>query len=131
MLMTVMAMISTVPVLMTMFKLKGEEGKNRAEHILGRAVSRTQLLGSYFIISIVVGFVIRSLTAVGLWSAGSVVMEDGIAFGRIYGAAMVYLPALWMMTGLAVLLVGIVPRLTGLTRSEERRVGKEWRCGRG
>ena len=115
MLMTVMAMISTVPVLMTMFKLKGEEGKNRTEHILGRAVSRTQLLGSYFIISIVVGFVILSLTAVGLWSAGSVVMEDGIAFGRIYGAAMVYLPALWMMTGLAVLLVGIVPRLTGLT----------------
>src|SRR5690625_6004065 len=69
MLMTVMAMISTVPVLMTMFKLKGEEGKNRTEHILGRAVSRTQLLGSYFIISIVVGFVVLSLTAVGLWSA--------------------------------------------------------------
>ena len=115
MLMSIMAMISTVPVLMAMFKLKGEENKNRTNHLLGRAVSRTQLMGGYFVISISVGFITLSLTALGLWSAGSMVMDDGIALGTIYSAAMVYLPALWIMTGIAVLLVGIAPKFTGFT----------------
>lgn len=114
-LMTIMAMISTVSALMVMLKIKGEEKRHRIEHLLGRAVSRTQLLGGYFVISVVVGFVMLSLTAVGLWSAALAVMEDGIAFGTIYGAAIVFLPAMWIMIGLAVLLIGMAPNLSGLT----------------
>lgn len=55
-----------------------------------------------------------SLAGIGLWSAGTAVVEDGLVFGKIYGAAMVYLPALWAMIGVAVLLIGFVPRFTGL-----------------
>lgn len=115
MLMSIMAMISTIPVIMTMNKLIGEEKKNRTEHFLARAVSRTRLIGSLLVVSIVTSFVMLSLTAIGLWSAGSVVMEEGLEFGRLYGAAIVYLPAIWIMIGLAALFIGVIPKLISLT----------------
>ncbi|WP_210468238.1 ABC transporter permease [Sporosarcina sp. 6E9] len=114
MLMSIMAMLSTVPALMAMYKLIGEEKKNRTEHFLGRAISRTRLMGSSFVVSIVTSFIMLSSAAIGLWSAGNAVMAEGLAFGTLYGAAMIYLPAMWVMIGLAALLIGAAPRLTGL-----------------
>ena len=115
MLMSIMAMIATIPAIMAMNKLIGEEKKNRTEHLLGRAVSRTRLMGSSFLVAIVTSFVMLSLAAIGLWSAGNAVMEEGLALLRLYGAAMIYLPAMWIMVAFAVLLIGVFPKLTGLT----------------
>ncbi|MDQ0255286.1 ABC-2 type transport system permease protein [Evansella vedderi] len=112
MLMAIMSMLGTVPVLMAFLKLKGEEKKNRTELLLSHAVSRTKLIGSYLIIAFITGFVMLSLAAIGLWAASVPVMDEPIAFSTIYGAALVYLPAVWMMTGIAVLLVGVAPNFT-------------------
>ncbi|UOQ92123.1 ABC transporter permease [Halobacillus shinanisalinarum] len=115
MLMSILSIISTIPALMVMFKLKVEEKKNRTEHLLGRAVSRKRLMGSYFILSIFVGIVMLSLAAIGLGVVGGSVMDDAIGFSTFYSAAMVYLPAMWIMIGFAGLFVGMEPKLTGLT----------------
>ncbi len=71
MLMSVMAMISTIPALMAVLKLNGEEKKNRTEHLLSRAVSRTNLMGSSLLVALVVAFIMLSLAVIGLWSAGT------------------------------------------------------------
>ncbi|WP_342599778.1 ABC transporter permease [Psychrobacillus sp. FSL H8-0483] len=115
MLMTVIAMFCTVPALLVVFKLKGEEKKNYTEHILSRAVSRSRTMGSYFIISIVTSIVMLLLAVLGLWFSSVVVMEDAISFSTIFKAAMVYLPAIWTMIGLAVFLVGFRPTNTSIT----------------
>ena len=115
MLMSIMAMISTIPALMAVHKLIGEEKKNRIEHLLARAVSRTRLMGSSFIVSVSTSFLMLSLAAIGLWAAGSAVMDDAIEFGTLYSAAMVYLPAMWIMIAIAILVIGVAPKLTGLT----------------
>ncbi|WP_173915372.1 ABC transporter permease [Halobacillus sp. Marseille-Q1614] len=114
MLMAVLAMISTIPPMMAVLKLKGEENKGRVEHVLGRAVSRTKLLISYLVISIVVGFIMLSLAAIGLGSAGLSVMEEAPAFSTFYTSAIVYLPALWLMIAICVLLLGWAQRYTGI-----------------
>jgi len=114
-LMSIIAMICTIPALMAVFKLKGEEKKGRTEHLLARAVSRNRLLASYMLISLTVGFVMLSLAAIGLGAAAVAVLEDGPSLATIYGAAMVYLPALAIFIGLAVLLIGLLPKLTGIT----------------
>jgi len=111
-LMTIMAMISSVPPLMAILKLVGEERKNRTEHLLSRAVSRSNLLGGSLSISILVSFVMISLTAIGLWAAAAAVMDDPISFSTIYQAAIVYLPAIWIMVGLAAILIGFFPKYT-------------------
>jgi len=115
MLMSIISMICTIPPLMMILKLKGEEKKNRTEHLLARAVSRTRFMGGYTLISFIGGFVMLLLAVLGLWSAGTAAMDNPIAFGTTFNAAMVYLPAMWVMTGVAVLLIGFVPRAAGLT----------------
>lgn len=114
MLMVVLSITCTIPAMLMVLKLKSEESKNRTEHLYARAVSRTRLLGSYVGISLVFGALMLFLSAVGMWSAGAGVMDDPIAFSTIFNAAMVYLPAIWVMTGLAILLIGFFPQLTVL-----------------
>src|SRR5699024_11109 len=114
MLMAIMAITSSIPPLMAVLKPLSEERKNRTEHLLTRAVSRTSLLGSALAIAIIVSFLIVSLTAIGLWAAAFSTMDDPIGFLTIYEAAIVYLPAIWLMIGIAVLLIGFFPRGSSL-----------------
>jgi ABC-2 type transport system permease protein len=113
MLMSVISMICTIPALMFILKLKAEEKKSRTEHLLSRAVSRSKVIGSYLFLSMVFGLVMLFLALVGLWSAAASVMEVPISFNIMFEAAMVYLPAMWLMIGMAVLLIGLLPQFTG------------------
>ncbi|CAM3877936.1 ABC transporter permease [Aeromicrobium ponti] len=114
MLMIVISLMATVPPVMAMNKLCGEEKKERIIHLLGRAVSRTELLGSYLGIAVINGFLMISLAAFGLWSAGTAAIEEGLSFGMIYGAALSYYPAMLVMISAAVSLIGYFPKLTSL-----------------
>jgi len=115
MLMSVISMICSVPALLFMLKVKSEETKNRTEHFLTRAVSRGKLLGTYLTTSLVFGFGMLFLTVLGLWSASVSILEEPISLGTMLEGALVYLPAIWIMTGLAVLLIGVSPKLTSLS----------------
>lgn len=112
-LMSVMAIIGTIPVLMAILKLKGEEKNGRTEHVLGRAVSKNRLLGSYLLIALLASFVMLSLAGLGLGTTANAVMEGVVDVGMVYEAAMAYLPAVWTMVGLTVLLLGWLPKFTG------------------
>lgn len=109
-LMSIISMACAIPALLFVSKLRSEEKRNRTEHVLARSVSRTRLLAGYLSISLLSSFIMQLLAIVGLWSAGAAVMEDPIPFGRMFRAGIVYLPALWAMTGLAVLLLGLLPK---------------------
>lgn len=112
-LMAVMTIIGTIPVLMAILKLKGEEKNGRIEHVLGRAVSRNRLLGSYLLISIMASFVMLSLAGLGLGTVADAMMEEGFDVVMAFQAALAYLPAVWVMIGLTVLLIGWLPKFTG------------------
>ncbi|HKL79473.1 MAG TPA: hypothetical protein VJ888_03435, partial [Mobilitalea sp.] len=109
--MSIMSMINVIPVLVFILKLRGEEKRNRTEHILARAVSRPQLMGSYLMISFVASFVMQLLSIIGIWFVGAAVMEEPIPFGRMFNTGMVYLPAIWIMIGVAVFLIGCLPKV--------------------
>ena len=114
MLMAIMSLISVIPAVMVILKLKGEEKKNRTEHFYSRAVSRTRVLGSYTLLAVMVSFIMQLLIALGLWSAGSAMLEDPLTFGELLSSALAYLPAMWIIIGLALLFVGAVPKVSGL-----------------
>jgi len=50
-----MAMISSIPAVIVLLKLKGEEQQNRAEHFFSRAISRYNIFGSYVLLSLMIG----------------------------------------------------------------------------
>lgn len=115
MVMAVMAMMSAIPVLMTVNKLVGEEQHDRVTHLLSRVVSRMRLMGSYVVTAMITTVVMLSLTALGLWSAVLAVMDEPVAFATYWVAAISYLPALWIMMSIAVLLVGWAPKMTSIS----------------
>lgn len=109
---SVMGIISTIPSLMIILKIKGEEKKNRTEHLLVRAVSRSEIIHSYLGISVVMSIVGLFMSVLGLWVASASVMEDPIAFSTIFKAGIVYLPALLVLIGLTTFLIGWIPKIT-------------------
>lgn len=108
----IMAMLATIPILAIVLKLKSEERKNRTEHVLSRYVSRFNVLGSYTLIAWLATVFMLLVTAVGLYGASAPMMAEPIPFLTILTALMSYLPALWVLLGFAIFLIGVLPNRT-------------------
>ncbi|MBM7631849.1 ABC transporter permease [Geomicrobium sediminis] len=111
MILMVISILATVPPMMNVHRLYIEEKKNRVEHLLSRAVSRPQILLSYVTIATLNGLILLSLSAIGMWSAISIVMDDPLSLSTLYQATMVYYPAMLLMVGLSTVVIGLTPKL--------------------
>ncbi len=92
-------------------RLRSEEAALRAEPLLATAVGRTKWAWSHLAIAVV--GVALLLVAVGV-SAGlvSALQVGRIAqFGRVLVAALVQIPAVWLIIGIVVAAFGLVPRV--------------------
>ncbi|MCL2382826.1 MAG: ABC transporter permease [Oscillospiraceae bacterium] len=113
-LMVIMSVVTTVPVLMIMLKIRTEEKKGRLEAIYAKRISRSKVLFNYLFISIVSSVLFVNASVFGLWSAQYAVMAEPIAYQTILIAGMSFLPAMWVLLGFAVLLIGLAPKITKL-----------------
>ncbi|MBR7553958.1 ABC transporter permease [Allobacillus sp. GCM10007491] len=113
--MTVMAMIATIPALISMNKLYSEEKKSRLELLYAKPVSRKTMMASYLSVAVINAFVSVVLSGIGLWAAGSMVMDNPVSLGTIIGASIAYIPAMFVMIGLSALLIGLKPNVLSLT----------------
>jgi ABC-2 type transport system permease protein len=106
----VSALVCAIPAIQMITKLRSEEKLNRTDHILGRAVSRKSLLTSYVLLGFVISIVATALSAYGLYLSSAQVMEEPIRLGLVMQSGLVHIPAIWVMIGIAVLLIGIFPK---------------------
>jgi ABC-2 type transport system permease protein len=114
MVMVIMAIIASVYVVMAALRPRGEESAGRAEPVLATALSRVRWLGSHLVV-VLIGSVVMLLAAgLGIGLSGASSTGDSAMAGRLIGASLAYLPALWVTAGVAVVLVGLVPRLAAL-----------------
>ena len=111
----VASMMALIPMLLYVLKVRGEEKDVRAELVLATPVCRYKYLGGYIIIAFVSSVVLQFLTAFGLWISATAVLPDPSEFplSSVLMGNLVYLPALWVMISLAILLIGIAPKATG------------------
>jgi len=105
-----MAMMATVPALMFVLKARGEERASRGELILATSTSKTTYLMSFVIISFASAVLVQIAYAVGLYSMPS---DADLPFVFLIQSALVYVPAIWVMSGLAMLLIGLAPKRAG------------------
>jgi len=108
--MIVMSIIGTVPILQCILKARSQESGGYAENILARAVSRRSQLSGYFRIALAASVLMPFLNAVGLWAGSYFSMEQAVAFSTILQAGMAYVPAIWVMLGISMLLIAYLPR---------------------
>lgn len=108
---TIMSLLCTVPVVTAILKLNKEEKAGRLDYVLSRPVSKTKYLGCFTAIAFVASILMQLATAFGLYASACAVLEEKIVLAFFVKSTIVYLPALWVMIGVTVLLLGAIPKL--------------------
>jgi ABC-2 type transport system permease protein len=93
-------------------RLRSEESSGRAEPVLATAVGRLRWAASHLAFSVLGPA--AALTVLGFVAGlthGLNTGQVGHEVPRVLGAALVQLPAVWVLTALAVALFGLLPRL--------------------
>jgi len=113
---TMMTLVCIVPLLIAAMKPRNEEKDHRAEHVLSRVVPRVKYMAGYTVLAYASSLLIPFATAVGIYASAASVTGDANPFtlGLLLKANMAYLPALWVMISIAVLLVGAFPKISGV-----------------
>jgi len=111
---SMISLFALVPVLMSVLKLRGEEKEGRSEHVLSRVVSRVKYLSCYTILGFITSILVQCATAVGIYSVSAAALPDpgDLTLGYLLKANFVYLPAIWVMIGMTILLIGLLPKAT-------------------
>ncbi|MFI0422898.1 ABC transporter permease [Spongiactinospora sp. 9N601] len=91
--------------LVSALRVRGEEAAGRAELLLSGPVGRVRWALSHLAFA----FAGPALLLAVLGAAAGLVYDGDVL--RVAGAALAYLPAVWFVTGVAVLLFGVLPRL--------------------
>jgi ABC-2 type transport system permease protein len=93
-------------------RLRAEEAEQRAEQVLATATSRAEWAGSHLLVA--AGGAAVVLAGGGLLAGLAHGLRSGDLAGqlpRVFAAAMVQLPAVWVMAAVGALLFGLAPRL--------------------
>ncbi|MEV8375847.1 ABC transporter permease [Kribbella sp. NPDC056861] len=94
-------------------RLRSEETALRAEPLLAAGVTRYSWLASHVLMALLGTGVLILLAGLGSGiSSGASLGNMGRQLPRMLAAAAVQLPAIWIVTALAVLLFGLLPKLT-------------------
>ncbi|MGY1455182.1 hypothetical protein [Streptomyces sp. SS8] len=90
---------------------RAEEAAGRLESTLTRPVSRRRWLGGHILLALAASLLIAAVAALAVW-AGSVAGGADVEAAGAFGSVLNTLPVVVLLTGLAVLVYGIAPRLT-------------------
>ena len=110
---TMMTLVGLVPVIIAAKRLRSEEKDGRVEHIISRSVSKIKYLSGFVIIAFSLSILMQLATALGLYSAAAAGENNPFVFDIFIKGYLVYLPAMWIIIGLSVLLIGLFPKISG------------------
>ena len=112
--MGLLGLIAAAYAIQATLRLRTEEGALRAEPVLAAGVGRLRWAGSHLAFSLLGPAAVLLLAGLSIGLAhGLNTGEPGREALRSMGGALVQLPAVWVLAGVAVALVGILPRLAG------------------
>jgi ABC-2 type transport system permease protein len=97
-------------------RLRHEESVGRVEALLATPVGRLRWAASHLVFALLGTALLLAVAGVtGGLSYGAQVHDVGGQFWRVFAAALVQVPAAWVLAGLGIALIGLAPRLTALT----------------
>jgi ABC-2 type transport system permease protein len=91
-------------------RLRSDETGGRAESLLATALSRRRWMASYLAVALGGSALLTVVSGLGTGLTYGVASGDLGQVGRLLGASVAFVPALWVLVGLAVALFGLAPR---------------------
>jgi ABC-2 type transport system permease protein len=111
----IMGVLASVYAVQAALRLRGEEAAGRAEPVLASAVGRVTWAASHLVFAVLGPVILLALAGLGMGLIhGASTGDMGKAVAQLLGSAMVQVPAVWVLTGIAVALFGLAPRLAML-----------------
>lgn len=92
-------------------RARSEEVDGRAEPVLATATSRPRWMGSHLVVALVGSAVVMTLAGAATGLGWALAVGDTEQVARVTGASLVYLPAVWLLIGVAAAVFGVAPRL--------------------
>jgi ABC-2 type transport system permease protein len=109
--MGILALIATAYALRSALRLKVEEESLRADSILATATPRVRWANSHLVFAILGPVLILAVAGVAAGALYGLIIGDiGGQIPSVFGAAMIQIPAVWVVVGIAVTLFGLFPR---------------------
>ncbi len=95
-------------------RMRAEESSGRVEPLLATDVGRLQWTASHLLFSLLGTAFILALAGVGMGLTYGASTDDMGQVARLLGAAIVHVPATWVLAGFGVFLFGLAPRSSSL-----------------
>jgi len=111
-----MTLLAIVPLINAALKVRTEEREGRAENVITKAVPRCKYMAGYVILAFAASVVLQILTASGLYFTAAYLTGDAnpFSFNDLFMSFLAFLPALWIMIGFTVFIVGMLPKATSI-----------------
>lgn len=109
-----LAAVSAIYAVQSMSRIRAEEAAGRVEALWGTGLSRVRWVTGHLSVVAVGSALVLALTGVGLGASAALAGGDADLLPIVLGAALAYVPAVWLTVGVTVALAGLLPRLVSL-----------------
>lgn len=110
----IMALLGSGFAIQSVLRLRSEETSFRAEPVLATPVSRRRWASSHLTIAVAGSVVMLVVAGLATGLSYGLVGGDLSIVPRDASAALVYAPAMWVLIGLTMALIGLTPRASGV-----------------
>ena len=110
----VLALIAGGFAISSALRLRSEEVGGRAEPLLATGLGRTRWVTSYLAVALGGSAVLMAAAGFGMGLTYGISVSDLSQVGRLVGAAVAFVPALWLLVGVTLVLFGFAPRATAV-----------------
>ncbi|MPY79923.1 MAG: ABC transporter permease [Actinophytocola sp.] len=107
--MSMLAMVCSVFGVLAIVRMRTEETSGRAEPVLSTALTRPKWVTGHLAVALGGGAVVMLSAGLGLGLSAMASTGDSALLSDLLGAALAYIPAVWLATGLALTLFGLLP----------------------
>jgi ABC-2 type transport system permease protein len=111
----IMALLATGFALQSALRVRSEETSMRAESVLATPVSRWGFAASHLTVAFAGSVILLAIAGLATGLTYGFAGGNMQSVPRLVGSALVYAPPMWLMVGLAIALVGLLPRWAGVS----------------
>jgi ABC-2 type transport system permease protein len=108
-----MALLATGFAIQSALRLRSEETSMRAESVLATPVSRWKWAASHLTVALTGSVILLGVAGLATGLTYGLAGGDMNSVPKLVAAALVYAPPMWLMVGLTIALIGILPRWAG------------------
>jgi ABC-2 type transport system permease protein len=108
-----MALLATGFAIQSTLRLRSEETSMRAESVLATPVSRWKWAASHLTVALAGSVILLGVAGLATGLTYGLAGGDMNRVPKLVAAALVYAPPMWLMVGLTIALVGLLPRWAG------------------